>query len=134
MSFNYEREVGCMLENCGHRTESTLSHVFGGPHPLTGVNYWQMFTQYDKIAPGQAAVGSVHYAPNSENDYDWGNRRYVLSSADDWLNFPNLTGEKRLMNTSDWGGGDMRLHLVAMCRAGKSDEIHFLMVRSGRCP
>jgi len=108
MSFNYERGVDCMLENFGHRVESILSYVFN--KDSSGINYWERFTLYDKIAPGEAGCGNVHYAPNSESDYDWGNKRNVYSTCDDWLNYPNLTGEKREVNYSDWGNGDMRLH------------------------
>jgi hypothetical protein len=52
----------------------------------------------------------MHFAPNSARDYDWGNRRPVLSRADGWLDFPNLTGRARTMTCADWGNGDMRLH------------------------
>jgi hypothetical protein len=33
-----------------------------------------------------------------------------MSSADDWLNYPHLTGRQRLMTCEDWGNGDIRLH------------------------
>ena len=33
------------------------------------------------VAPGQAALGNVHFAPNSERDYDWGNPRPSPASA-----------------------------------------------------
>jgi hypothetical protein len=134
MGFNYERDVDCMLEDLGHRTESTMAHVFGGDADDAGTqrrrdaasgvapslhlcvsaslprNLWEHFTRYDLIAPGQASCGNVHFAPNSERDYDWGNPRPVLSDCDDWLSFPNLTGERRLVDCRDWGNGDMRLH------------------------
>jgi len=48
--------------------------------------------------------------PNSERDYDWGNRRGVWSTCDDWLNYPNLTGQRRRVNCEEWGGGDVRAH------------------------
>lgn len=111
MGFNYERDVGCMLENFGHRVESILSYEFNS-NDIKGINYWEKFTLYDKIAPGEAGCGNVHFAPNSESDYDWGNSRYVYSTSDDWLNYPNLTGEKREVNCSEWGNGDMRLHHI----------------------
>ena len=65
---------------------------------------------YDKVAPGQAGCGTVHFAPNSDRDYDWGNPRTVVSTADDWLNYPDLTGEKQPMNCAQWGNGDIREH------------------------
>lgn len=78
--------------------------------PLERMNTWERFTLYDKVAPGNAGCGNVHFAPNSERDYDWGNQRYVWSNCDDWLNYPNLTGKKRLVNCDEWGGGDIRAH------------------------
>ncbi len=113
MFFNYERDVGCMLESFGHRVESILWHVYGRwdcKRPLDELNTWERFTLYDKIAPGMAAVGNVHFAPNSERDYDWGNKRKVWSTCDDWLHYPNLTGRRKLVDCSEWGGGDMRAH------------------------
>ncbi|MCA9966504.1 MAG: hypothetical protein KC423_19780, partial [Anaerolineales bacterium] len=73
-------------------------------------NLWQQFSRYDKTHPGQAACGNVHFAPNSVRDYDWGNPTPVPSSCDDWLNFPHLTGQQRLVTCRDWGNGDIRQH------------------------
>lgn len=108
MGFNYERDVDCMLENLGHRTESMMMRRYDGRRDPS--NLWDHFTRYDRIAPGQASVGNVHFAPNSDRDYDWGNYRPVSSDCDDWLRFPNLTGARRMVDCRDWGNGDMRRH------------------------
>ncbi len=108
MGFNYQRGVGEMLEDLGHRTESIMTYVFRGAPG--GRNLWKRYTRYDQSAPGQAEVGSVHFAPNSHKDYEWGNRSAVLSRADTWLNYPNLNGTPRTMTAGDWGGGDIRAH------------------------
>lgn len=115
MGFNYERGVGEMLEAFGHRVESIMRHVYGSwelaPVSQQSVPHtWNRFTLYDKVAPGEAACGNVHFAPNSERDYDWGNRRTVMSNADDWLNYPELTGAQKPMNCAQWGNGDIREH------------------------
>jgi hypothetical protein len=109
MGFSYERGVGEMLENMGHRAESILEKTYQG---LTGDdNLLKRFTRYEQIAPGRAAVGNIHFAPNSQRDYDWNNRSTVLSECDDWLkNFPNLNGEVRPVTSADWGYGDIREH------------------------
>ena len=88
MGFNYERGVGPMLESFGHRVESHLEHAWRGWQGQD--NLWKQFIRYEKTAPGQAGCGTVHFAPNSESDYDWGNPNKVLSNCDDWLNFPNF--------------------------------------------
>jgi hypothetical protein len=108
MGFSYERGVGEMLEDLGHRAESVLEKLFERTPPER--NPWKRFTLYDRIAPGRAEVGTVHFAPNSERDYDWGNRRTVLSRCDTWLHYPDLAGNPRPVTYAEWGNGDTRLH------------------------
>ncbi len=108
MGFNYERGVGEMLEDLGHRAESMLMKVF--ENKTGAANLWERFTRYDKTHPDQAECGNVHFTPNSTSDYDWGSRRKVLSRCDDWLNFPNFQGVERKVDCRDWGNGDIRLH------------------------
>lgn len=107
MGFNYERGVGEMLEDLGHRAESILTQVFltAGEDDL-----FERFTRNEARNPGQAEVGTVHFAPNSQRDYDWGNPRKVLSRCDTWYAFPDLTGDPRPVNATEWGGGDIRQH------------------------
>jgi hypothetical protein len=108
MGFNYERGVGEMLEDLGHRAESMLSQVF---KPTRGdTNLWERFTRYDKTHPGAAECGNVHFAPNSTRDYDWGNPRPVPCRAHTWKNFPDLAGAAQMMDCRAWGDGDIRLH------------------------
>ncbi len=107
MGFNYERGVDCMLENFGHRTESIMHAVY--QHHPPERNHWEHFCRYDLVAPGQASCGNVHFAPNSQTDYDWGNPRPVWSDCDDWLTYPDLPGTRRKVQCREWGSGDMRL-------------------------
>lgn len=108
MGFNYQRGVGEMLEAFGHRAEFVLGRVF---QPTAGdANLWARFTRYDKLFPGQAECGTVHYAPNSQIDYDWGNPAFVPSRCRNWLNFPDLSGAPVLVNCAEWGDGDIRKH------------------------
>jgi len=101
MGFNYERGVPEMLEDLAHRTEGTMRHIYGSWEPQL-THAWNRFTLYDKVAPGNAVCGNVHYAPNSQSDYDWSNQAVVASSCDDWLNYPNLTGSTQNINCSPW--------------------------------
>jgi hypothetical protein len=110
MGFSYERGIGEMLEAFGHRVESTLEKTFA---KTTGsANLYKKFIRYDKESPGQAEVGNIHFAPNSESDYDWNNPRLVKSACDDWYNFPNFKGTTRQVNADEWGNGDIRKHHV----------------------
>lgn len=108
MGFNYERGVGEMLEAFGHRAESIMRHTFR--HTRGEANLWERFSRYDQTHPGRAEVGIMHFAPNSVRDYDWGNRTPVRSRAHTWLNFPNLEGEARVVDSTEWGQGDIRAH------------------------
>lgn len=108
MGFSYERGVGEMLESFGHRAEAILAKVFS--HTRGEDNLFERFCRYDKIAPGKAEVGSIHFAPNSTKAYEWDNPHPVLSTCYDWFNFPNFMGDVRLVEASEWGGGDIRLH------------------------
>ncbi|MBI1258876.1 MAG: hypothetical protein GC204_15510 [Chloroflexi bacterium] len=110
MGFNYERGVGEMLEDMGHRAESILSKVF--EQTRGEANLFEKFCRYDQKYPGRAECGNVHFAPNSVRDYDWGNRTPVKSRADTWLNFPDLSGDSRVMTCAEWGDGDIRKHHV----------------------
>ncbi len=109
MGFNYERGVGEMLEDLGHRTESILTHVYGSWDPEE-THAWNRFTLHDKALPGRAACGNVHFAPNSPSDYEWGDRRFVQSTCDAWYGYPDVSGEPRWVNGEEWGDGDIRAH------------------------
>jgi hypothetical protein len=75
-------------------------------------NLFDRYARYDIVAPGQANVGLLHFAPNSVRDYDWGNPTRVQSCCDDWFQFPNLPSppKYRTVTCQDWGSGDIRLH------------------------
>lgn len=127
MGFSYERGVGEMLEDLGHRAEAILARVFGAesflqwtytrersPATVAGVtlNPFERFLCFEQIAPGRSNVGTVHYAPNSHADYEWNNPTPVLSCADDWKQFPNLPDPPnyRALDAREWGNGDIRAH------------------------
>lgn len=108
MGFSLERGVGEMLESMGHRAEFIMEKVYAPTLPTN--NLWKKFIRYEKTAPGQANCGNIHFAPNSEKDYDWGNPRSVTSNCDDWKNFPAFKGTLKPVTCAEWGNGDIRLH------------------------
>jgi hypothetical protein len=108
MGFSLERGVGEMFESFTHRCESIMTRVY---QPTSGdANLYERFSRYEKRNPGEAECGTVHFAPNSERDYDWKNPRFVASKCDDWYNFPRFTGTTRQVNCEEWGNGDIRAH------------------------
>jgi hypothetical protein len=111
MGFSYERGIGEMLENMGHRAESILEKTFA--NTPDDENLWKRFIRHEMTHPSQAALGNVHFAPNSQRDYDWNNQSVVLSECDDWLfNFPEFKGTTRLVKATEWGNGDIRKHHI----------------------
>jgi hypothetical protein len=106
MGFNYERGVAEMIHNLCHRTESTLARVYGGWKAEKLDHHWARFAANAHPSGGVAAVGSCHYPPNGERDYDYANRRRVKSSAVDWLAYPNLAGKSETIDCETWGGPD----------------------------
>lgn len=125
MGFSFERGNGEMLENLGHRAESLLARRFGSEDFLgktynasarkpelgaTARNAFERFLFFDMIAPGKAHCGTVHFAPNSMSDYDWGNPTPVTSFCDDWDHFPEFPGLARTVDCAEWGNGEIRAH------------------------
>lgn len=145
MGFSYEREVAEMLHSYNHRCEAIIGKVFDSqdfllwsynanrtPATITvdqTLNLFQRFICFDQIAPGKAAIGTVHFAPNGLRDYDLGNPNQVSSECYDWLNFPNFIGDIRLVSATEWGGGDEHAYQVWWLQhlpkvAGRKNGIH----------
>ncbi|RNC66171.1 hypothetical protein D7D25_04385 [Proteiniphilum sp. X52] len=113
MGLNYERDLACALESYGHRFESTMMQVYGwwnydNKTSLSQLSTWEKYSayglRYDKFEKGKAQIGNVHFPPNGQQDYDFGNETYILSYVDDWLNYPYLRGnEARSVNRTEWG-------------------------------
>jgi hypothetical protein len=106
MGFNYERDVAEMLHSNCHRVEATMSKVYGGWQVNVLNTTWARFAANYQQSNGTASVGTCHYPPNAASDYDYANTRIVQSSADDWYNYPNLTGITKPVNRDTWGGPD----------------------------
>lgn len=104
MGFNYERGLAEMLEDYGHRTESILWRAYGSWNNTGPAQHdWDRFTRYELIDPGHAACGNIHFPPNGQSDYDYGNVNFVYSTADDWRDhWPNLTGARTLISSHQW--------------------------------
>jgi hypothetical protein len=102
MGFSYERGVSEMLEDLGHRIEGTMDRIYGNFNP-TLTTMWNKFAMYDKVLPGQAGCGNIHYPFNGVSDYDWSNTSFVNNKCDDWLNYPSTKGEYKNQNCNAWG-------------------------------
>ncbi|MBL8151156.1 MAG: hypothetical protein JNN15_14615, partial [Blastocatellia bacterium] len=112
MGFNYERGVAEMLHNLCHRAESTMRHFYGGWRKNPLLTNWDKFAANASKSNGEAGVGDCHFPPNATSDYDYANFSPVESTADDWLNYPNLTGKKTKVSATSWGGPDYQLNYI----------------------
>ena len=112
MGFNYERGAAEMLHDLCHRTESTLSRIYGGWKADELTTNWARFAANYAQSNGVAACGTCHWPPNAEKDYDYANPRTVQSSADDWLGYPRLTGATKPVSCRTWGGPNYQLNYL----------------------
>ncbi len=106
MGFNYEVGEDNALHSFGHRCEGILSLTVGRGiwNGRAGEsNAWSRFTRQAGEFPDDAQVGNVHGGPNARSGYDYGQTNIVMSGADDWLNFPRLTGARKPVNCETWG-------------------------------
>jgi hypothetical protein len=110
MGLNYERGAAEALHSFGHRAESILTHVYGSWSPDGTVNHhWDRFTRVQHLHGTLAGVGNIHYPPNGTSDYDYANFAAVLSEADAWLAFPDLSLPPGWVDCQSWGGPDFQL-------------------------
>lgn len=112
MGFSYERGVAEMIHNLSHRTESSMERIYGGWEVDKLTTNWARFAANAHQSNGVAAVGTCHYPPNGEKDYDYANPREVESSAADWLNYPNLAGKTAKVSCETWGGPNYHLNYM----------------------
>ena len=101
MGFSYERP-DTLTHNMGHRTESTMNQFYGGWNLASPQTNWDKFSGNAFQSNGYSGVGTCHYPANGTSDYDYANTRTVTSTADDFLNYPNLSGSTIPVNNTSW--------------------------------
>ncbi len=112
--FNYERGVAEMLHNTAHRIEATMNRTYGEWNLKEPKNNWELFSANFDQSNGQAGVGTCHWPANAAGDYDYANRREVMSYADDFLNYPNLTLVKKPVSARTWSKDGVDPHRAYM--------------------
>ena len=92
MGFNYERALPEAIHDFGHRSEATLTHLFGGWNQDSVASDWDRFGLVPVQSPGLGfgGCGSIHYPPTATQEYQYDNAAPVLSACDDFLHYPAL--------------------------------------------
>jgi hypothetical protein len=104
--FNYERGVGEMVHNLGHRTENHGQRAYGGWNLANPVSAFDRFSANYLESPGRTpGVGTCHVPANADGHYDYGNTRVVEATAFDWPNYPDLTGATTPVGRHSWAFG-----------------------------
>jgi hypothetical protein len=108
-TFNYKQGVAAMLETLGERVEACMDRAYTNPDgtPVAAsMNLWQRFTGYEMVDPGHASVGTCHFPPNAQKPNDFSDPRTVMSTADDWLVYPQVVNQQQILSNLTWGGPD----------------------------
>jgi hypothetical protein len=114
MGFSYERAVAEMLHDLGHRAEAVVQAGIG-------LDLWDRFDgqrgryaqdfacppepdpAHPEIDGPSTHAGNAHFPPNAYCHYQYDRDHPVLSDADDWADFPKLTGRLTIVDASTWG-------------------------------
>ncbi len=134
MGLNYERGVDQAFHSFGHRTESAIRYAYAKVQgrdwnsQSSDPTAWDLFTRYDKITPAKAHCGNVHFPPNATSDYNYGNTTKVTSYADNWLRYPYLFDQTRIINIAEW------YYTVGEPLAEGNDHLGFLRWWYGHLP
>ncbi|MBC7964977.1 MAG: Ig-like domain-containing protein [Fuerstia sp.] len=82
-----------------------MNRIYDDWDLATPVTNWDKFSANVEQSNGVAGVGTTHFPANAQSDYDTFNTRIVQSWADDFLNYPTLTGTTQPVNRDTWGRG-----------------------------
>jgi hypothetical protein len=112
--FNYERGVAEMLHNTAHRIEATMNRTYGEWNLKEPRNNWELFSANSDQSNGEAGVGTCHWPANAQSDYDYANRREVMSYADAFLKYPDLKLVKKPVSARTWSRDGVDPHRAYM--------------------
>jgi hypothetical protein len=103
-----ERGLDCAIENFGHRTEATMTQVYGSWQQNRASHNWERFALVEALSPNYtySGCGNIHYPPNGTSDYEYNNPSTVMSNCEDFANYPNLsdpTAVVQPVTCSIWG-------------------------------
>ena len=93
MNMVFNREVVDYSKRYNDLTDETYDNL----------TLWEKFNLSSyQINGNYAGVGNVHFPFNAEKDYDYSNERKVYSNWESWLDYPELSLEQKLSDSSSW--------------------------------
>ncbi len=118
-----ERGLDCATENFGHRTESTMTQVYGSWQQNRTAHNWERYALVKALSPdySYSGCGNIHYPANGASDYDYGNPSTVLSNCADFANYPEL-------------GDPLVVAQPVTCSAWSCDHLQFFAYWFGHFP
>jgi len=121
-TYNYGRGPSEAMENHIHQIEHVFNYVDGrdrtDPDKWDKLLFWGKFVgsaRSHKMIPtkeGFYRCGWAHYPPNAEGDYDWRNKRVVMSDIEDWK--PDGSGQKKAVSSAIWEGDSYKCFIYWM--------------------
>lgn len=105
MGFNYEVGSDNMIHSYSHRVESmaALAMADGIWETYGKRDPWNVYSWLELDHKGTPSmVGNCHVPPNGEGGYDYNNKRRVESWADNWANYPDVSGPARTVSSEEW--------------------------------
>jgi len=99
MALTHDLDLAALIAD----TEAEILRLVGDHDPSTRGVY-EMVRYQLGLDGTDAHAGNVHFPPNAYCHYQYDRDHPVLSDADDWASFPNLTGRQTVVNASSWGG------------------------------
>jgi hypothetical protein len=109
MGPSVERNTTEATHNFIHRTEATMSKVYGGWAEDRTDHNWDRFGLVKLQSPNYSysGCGSAHWPPNAVSaEYDYSNLSATVSNCSDFLNYPNLSDPLQVsqpLTCSAWG-------------------------------
>jgi prepilin-type N-terminal cleavage/methylation domain-containing protein len=92
MGYSYERGYSEMIHDFGHRTEATMTEVYGSWSENAVSHNFDRFGLVKAQSPNfsYSGCGSTHYPPNATADYDYSDLNPMPSVCDDFNYYPNI--------------------------------------------
>ena len=112
MGYSYERGMKEIIHDFGHRTEATMSKVYGSWQQNRTLHNWDKFGLVAVQSPsfGYSGCGTTHYTPTSQGAYIYDDRSLTSSFCDEFSNYPNMSEPENVLKEvtcETWGCNEL---------------------------